>query len=158
MPITLSITESPGILPMGGTVSEWIYGDGQPSTYYCSVPPTLIPPALPSTVSFIIDYTVSDWLKFRRFVDQWQNERGASSSITEMAACPAYQSIIGMGPAAIPLIIAQLRAEGDEPDQWFWALKAIAGGDDPVRDEDRGNYLRMAQSWFQWATNNGYAG
>lgn len=91
-------------------------------------------------------------------MEQWQIERGATSSITEMAACPAYQSIIGMGPTAIPLIIAQLRAEGDEPDQWFWALKAITPGDDPVQDEDRGNYSRMAQSWIQWATNNGYAG
>lgn len=78
------------------------------------------------------------------------------SSITSAAFCPAYQSIIGMGPVAVPLIFAQLECEGNEPDQWFWALKAILGYD-PVRDEDRGDYVRMAESWLNWAKSEGYA-
>jgi hypothetical protein len=78
------------------------------------------------------------------------------SSITESAACPSYQAIIGMGPTVVPLILAQLEAEGDEPDQWFWALKAITG-DDPVKDQDRGDFVAMANSWLAWARADGYA-
>src|SRR3989338_4895582 len=60
--------------------------------------------------------------KFRGLVDTWRNETQASSSVTEMAMHPAYQQIIGMWPAAIPLILRELE---NKPDHWFWALKAI---------------------------------
>ncbi|MBI3492289.1 MAG: hypothetical protein HY047_10990 [Acidobacteria bacterium] len=98
-----------------------------------------------------------DWLKFQRLVLEWREQRGAMSSITEAILCPAYQSIIGLGEQAVSFIIAQLQSEGDEPDQWFWALKAITGTD-PVTDQDRGNYTAMARSWLEWAKNEGYAG
>src|SRR5579864_1791589 len=96
-------------------------------------------------------------LKFQNLVRQWRSQRGAFSSITEMAMLPAYQKIIGMGKDAIPLIVAQLRSEGDEPDQWFWALRAIADVN-PINAEDRGNPVRMAQAWLKWASEEGYAG
>lgn len=111
---------------------------------------------LASDVTLIADLSVEDWLKFQSLVAQWQQERGATSSITEAAMCPAYQSILGMGPAAVPLLLAQLQSEGNEPDQWFWALKAITRMD-PVRDEDRGDYVAMARAWLMWAANTGYA-
>lgn len=98
------------------------------------------------------DPPVEQWLKFQQLVKQWQTERGAMSSITEAVLCPAYQRIVGMGESALPFIVAQLRSEGDEPDQWFWALKAITGAD-PVRPEDRGNYPRMSAAWLEWASN-----
>lgn len=107
-------------------------------------------------VAYVSDPSVEDWLKFQRLVRDWRTERGAMSSITRAALCPAYQSIIGMGPVAVPFIFAQLESEENEPDQWFWALKAILGYD-PVRDEDRGNYVRMAESWLNWAKSEGYA-
>ena len=99
---------------------------------------------------------VENWIKFERLVDEWRAQRGAMSSITDMALCPAYQSIIGMGGAAIPLILVHLESEGDDPDQWFWALRAIRPDADPVQDEDRGNNSRMARSWIDWATSEGY--
>ena len=93
---------------------------------------------------------VEEWLKFQSFVSQWYRERGAMSSITEMVLCPAYQSIIGMGETAVSFILSKLESERDDPDQWFWALRALTGVD-PVREEDRGNYPAMAQAWLQWA-------
>jgi hypothetical protein len=96
-------------------------------------------------------------LRFRELVAQWRAERGATASITAMAACDAYQKIIGMGPDAIPLIIAQMRSESGEPDQWFWALQVLAGVD-PVAYEDRGDSVKMSQSWIAWAEKEGYAG
>jgi hypothetical protein len=78
------------------------------------------------------------------------------SSITEMSILPAYQKIIGMGEDAVPLILAELKSEGDDPDQWFWALIAITE-ENPVKPEDQGNFRKMAQAWFQWAEAEGYA-
>lgn len=101
--------------------------------------------------------TQEDWLRFQGLVIAWRQERGAMSSITESVVCPAYQSILGMGPVAIPFLIATLRSEGDELDQWFWALKAITGAD-PVREEDRGDFVAMANAWLRWAEDQGLAG
>jgi hypothetical protein len=103
-----------------------------------------------------VDSSAEDWLKFQKLVGQWRNERGARSSITETVMMPAYQEIIGMGQTAFPLILAQLRSEGDEPDQWFWALRAITGMN-PVKPEDQGNFQKMAQTWLQWAGHEFYA-
>lgn len=73
-----------------------------------------------------------------------------------MSMAPAYQRIIGMGDPAVPLILAQLKSEGDDPDHWFWALTAITGAN-PVKAEDKGDMVKMAAAWFKWATAEGYA-
>ncbi len=100
--------------------------------------------------------TIEDYRKFERLVAEWRDQRGALSWVTEMAMCPAYQSVIGMGPAAIPLILARLESEGDEPDHWFWALRALTGAN-PVTVEDRGDIVKMARAWIEWGRNSGYA-
>lgn len=82
-------------------------------------------------------------------------QRGVSSSITEGVLCSAYQGIIGMGTAAVPLLLRQLEAEGNDPDQWFWALRAITRCQ-PVPEEDFGNFSKMAQSWLKWGRQSGY--
>jgi len=109
----------------------------------------------PAHVTLATTPPVNDWMKFKRLVSEWHCERGAMSSITEAVLCPAYQSLIGMGEAAVPFILSQLESEGTNPDQWFWALRAITGAD-PVEESDRGNYLRMAESWLKWGMTNGY--
>jgi len=91
-----------------------------------------------------------DQFIFDSFVEQWRTERGATSSTTEMILCPAYQSIIGMGSKAVPLILARMQREGDDPDQWFWALQMLTGAN-PVDPDDDGNFQRMAQAWLEWA-------
>jgi hypothetical protein len=74
------------------------------------------------------------------------------SSTAEMIAHPAYQQIIGMGHAALPLIFAELRRE---QDQWFWALKSITGAD-PVATKDRDDMEAMTGAWLAWAKDRGY--
>ena len=130
----------------GGTPLDTPY-DPNEWPFVCS------PPAI---ITLATEPAVEGWLKFTRLVLEWRQQRGAMSSITEAAMCPAYQSIIGMGQAAVPLLFDQLESEVDEPDQWFWALKAITGAD-PVRDEDRGDFLAMAKAWCRWGKNSGYA-
>ena len=54
-----------------------------------------------------------------------------------------------MGPVAVPLILGRLAEEGQEPDHWFWALKAITGAD-PVPEAARGDVVHMSQAWIEW--------
>ena len=89
--------------------------------------------------------------EFSELAATWQKEMTFSSSITEIAMHPAYQRIVGMGPAALPLILRELE---HQPHHWFWALKAITGAD-PVKPEDRGRIQRMAEAWLQWAKEEG---
>jgi hypothetical protein len=90
--------------------------------------------------------------RFRELRRQWKEETLYLSSITQIAMHPAYQRIIGMGRAALPLIFQELRREADH---WFWALKAITG-EDPVPASDRGKLPRMAEAWLTWAGDHGY--
>lgn len=90
--------------------------------------------------------------RFRDLARQWKAERGPTSSLTNMVMHPAYQQIIGMGPTAIPWLLAELDRE---PDHWFWALKSITMVD-PVPPADRGNIQKMAQSWIKWGRDQGF--
>jgi hypothetical protein len=95
------------------------------------------------------DVIVPDWLHFRSLIRLWHDERGVMASATQMAMCPAYQRIIAMGEKAVPMILSELKSEGDKPDHWFWALRILTGAN-PVTDSDRGNLPKMAQAWLRW--------
>jgi hypothetical protein len=97
-----------------------------------------------------------DWALFQSLVAQWHQERGVTSSVTQMATCKSYQCIVGMGDRAIPLIMSQLESEGRDPDHWFWALRAITA-EDPVPKDAQGDMSRMAAAWLNWGRSNGYA-
>ena len=90
--------------------------------------------------------------KFSRLAEEWREQARFMSSITDMALVPAYQQIIGMGRDVVPLLLRELR---DDPDYWFWALKAITGAD-PVPEENRGNISAMAEAWVRWGEQEGY--
>lgn len=84
-----------------------------------------------------------------RFVEltrQWQSETKQLSSVMAIALHPAYQSIIGLGPDAVPLILEELRSR---PNHWFWALRAITGID-PVPVAERGRLQEMTKAWLKW--------
>ncbi|MCH7633020.1 MAG: hypothetical protein IIB59_07385 [Planctomycetes bacterium] len=93
----------------------------------------------------------SDEQKFQRLASQWQEETLFVSSTTKMCTHPAYLQIIGMGPAAVPLLLRELERQ---PNHWFWALHAITGAD-PVDPRDRGNVERMTRAWLRWGTDQG---
>lgn len=89
---------------------------------------------------------------FSRLADEWRRETAVISSVTDMATHPAYQRIIGMGPAAIPLILRELERE---PHYWFWALRSITR-EDPVKPEDLGNMRKMAKAWIDLGKLRGW--
>jgi hypothetical protein len=92
----------------------------------------------------------AEWAEFQGLISEWKKERGATSSLTRMVMCPAYQRIIGMGQRAIPMILKQIEAEGDDPDHWNWALSSITG-ESPVPESDLGNTMKIARTWLAWA-------
>lgn len=93
--------------------------------------------------------------KFEHLRDNWYMERGVSSSLSRITSCPSYLRIMGMGEKALPMILAQLRREGDDPDHWFTALEAITG-EDPVTQDMYGSTVKMAMAWLEWANANAH--
>lgn len=89
--------------------------------------------------------------RFHTLARQWRHETELLSSTMEMAMHPAYQAIIGMGPAILPEVVTELR---ERSGHWYWALKAISN-EDPVPPCDRGNIKRMKAAWLQWAMEKG---
>ena len=91
--------------------------------------------------------------RFARLVSKWKRETGHLSAVEKISMHPSYQQIIGMGSDALPLIFAELK---EEPDHWFWALRAITGAD-PVPEASRGKVKQMIKLWIAWGRKHGYA-
>jgi hypothetical protein len=87
--------------------------------------------------------------RFDRDAAQWKQETLYASTLFDMTQTnPSYQRIIGLGPAAVPLIIDRLR---QEPDHWFWALNAIVGDD---KAKGAQTMPEAAQRWIEWYDGN----
>jgi hypothetical protein len=82
----------------------------------------------------------------------WKADEKPTSLMMKRAMHPAYQRIIGLGPAALPLILRSLEKE---PDMWFWALESITG-ENPVPEADAGRIPKMVAAWLKWGREHGY--
>ena len=91
-------------------------------------------------------------VEFNRLAEEWQRETEYLSSPNTIAEHPAYQEIISMGKEALPMILRDLEKTHE---QWFWALRSIAG-ESPVRPEDRGDINAMTAAWLDWGKRNRY--
>jgi hypothetical protein len=96
--------------------------------------------------------TESPEQKFKRLAAAWKAQRGPISSPTKLVMHPAYQSIVGMGSVAVPLLLRTLEQEAD---LWFWALRAITEAD-PVPPSSRGRIKEMAEAWLKWGREHGH--
>ncbi len=92
------------------------------------------------------------WQRFAELAATWREERGFSSSLTDMVLSHPYQRVISLGMPVVPYILAELAAQ---PDHWFWALSAITGID-PVPEEAAGNLRAMTQAWLKWGDREGF--
>jgi hypothetical protein len=90
--------------------------------------------------------------RFRQLAAQWKEQSRHMSNAAQMAMLKPYQQIIGMGEAVVPLILEELQRE---PDQWFWALEAIAQ-ENPVPPESAGKVRQAADAWLAWGKREGY--
>ncbi|MCT7975852.1 hypothetical protein [Laspinema olomoucense] len=91
-------------------------------------------------------------LQFEALASEWQAAMAGSSFMAEKTSHPAYQKIIEMGSAAVPLLLRELERK---PTHWFAALKAITGAN-PVKPEQRGRIKQMAEAWIEWGRKQGY--
>ena len=89
--------------------------------------------------------------QFQELADQWRRETAYDSVASVVFMNWAYQRIIGLGPAVLPFILADLATRGG---QWFWALCAITG-ENPTPAEERGNGARMTERWLEWGRERG---
>lgn len=90
--------------------------------------------------------------RFQRLAAEWKRQSQYMSNSAQMAMLRPYQRIIGMGAAAVPLVLEELQRE---PDHWFWALEAVTE-ENPVGPEEAGIVRRMAQAWIEWGKQHGY--
>ena len=88
---------------------------------------------------------------FEALAAQWRRETMALSSSTEKILHPAYQRIIGLGSAVLPLVLHELEQRGGH---WFWALRALSG-ENPVQPEDAGQVRKMTELWLEWGQVRG---
>lgn len=89
--------------------------------------------------------------QFDELADEWRQETALTSSMSEIVLNAAYQRIIGMGWAAVPLIMEELSRS---PDHWFWALRSITGAN-PVAPDQEGDLDAMTQAWLRWGRRIG---
>jgi len=90
--------------------------------------------------------------RLRRLEAAWLDAVGYSSSSTELRNHPAFQEIIALGEAAVPLMLRDLE---ERPRLWVWALPRITGAD-PVPPADRGNIAKISEAWLRWGREHGY--
>lgn len=90
--------------------------------------------------------------QFSLLAEQWYLDTIHSSAYLEQVLHPAYQRIIGLGKSVIPLILRELQ---DQPNEWFWALRALTG-EDPTTPEMSGKRKEIAKAWLNWGKENGY--
>jgi hypothetical protein len=82
--------------------------------------------------------------EFTRLSEQWRIETKHFSVISQKVAHPTYFRIIGMGEAAVPLLLETLR---DKPSHWFVALQATANVN-PVPSGASPSTAR--EIWLNW--------
>jgi hypothetical protein len=90
--------------------------------------------------------------RFRRLEAVWTAETGYLSSYPEIVGHPAFQEIIRMGEAVVPLMLRDLEGR---PRLWVWALPEITGAN-PVPPSEGGNIAKMSEAWLRWGRAKGY--
>ena len=89
--------------------------------------------------------------RFRTLAGEWEAATRFLAAPGAAAEHPAYRAIVALGPAAVPLIMAELAAA---PEPWFAALRELTGAD-PVPPADRGRPRAAAEHWLAWGRTRG---
>jgi len=90
--------------------------------------------------------------QFQRLATVWCAETAYVSSTSDLVGHPAFQEIVSLGSAVIPLLLRELEKG---TGHWHRALRRITGAD-PVPPEDRGNLSKTAKAWLRWGKEQGY--
>ena len=91
--------------------------------------------------------------RFHALADEWQAATLFLAAPSAASEHPAYRAIVALGPAAVPLILADLAVA---PEPWFAALRELTG-EDPVPPADHGRPRAAAEHWLAWGRTRGLA-
>jgi hypothetical protein len=89
---------------------------------------------------------------FQRLAATWHKAVAHHSSSRIRDNDPAYQEIIALGEAVVPLLLRDLKINRRH---WFVALRSITGAN-PIPKEDAGNIPKMVDAWLRWGREHGY--
>ena len=89
--------------------------------------------------------------RFRRLEHTWMSAVGHFSSPSVLCEHPAFQEILSLGKAVVPLMLRDLE---ERPRLWVYALPQITGVN-PVPEADRGNIRKMSEAWLRWSKESG---
>ncbi len=89
--------------------------------------------------------------RFRRLEAAWAVETAVLSDPNRIINHPAFQEIIRLGEAVVPLMLRDLE---QGPRLWVWALPRITG-QNPVPPADGGNIRKMSEAWLRWGRETG---
>src|SRR2546423_8644414 len=87
---------------------------------------------------------------FSDLAQRWRRETAAHSVLQKKVLHPAYQRIIGLGPAIVSYILRELQRE---PAHWFCALNAITGADPAPAAS---TFQKAAEAWLKWGQERAY--
>lgn len=83
---------------------------------------------------------------FKANLNRWQQESMIESDWDAVTQLDSFQRIVGLGGAAIPLILQEL---DHSPSLLVLALEDILGSG-PLSDDMRGDVPRMIGAWKEW--------
>jgi len=134
-------------------VTMWVANIPPSLNITVMVPSTALPPQL--AMSQRVEPAIGAELvklraQFDALVRQWRQDTDHISSLTKTVMHPSYQSIIGMGRPAVPMILDELKNRGGH---WFWALRAITQ-QNPANGCIEFEAARSA--WLEWGKSGGH--
>jgi hypothetical protein len=88
--------------------------------------------------------------EFPNLVRQWKEETFFISSLGKQFTHPAYVRIMAMGKEGIPLVLREMQ---NSQDNWFYALKFMAGKDIAAGIE---NFEDAKAAWLEWGYSKNY--
>lgn len=89
--------------------------------------------------------------EFMKHEKKWKDDTRHISSPIDKYLHPSYARIIGLGWPAVKFVLRSLQKQ---PDDWFYALRAITNVN-PVSDDAAGDVKRMSEMWIGWGKKNG---
>jgi len=89
--------------------------------------------------------------KFNSLANEWILTTAHMSSIGARIAHPLCREIVSMGWDVVPHILAHMHSDVD----WWGPVLSEITGEDPVKEDARGNVEAIAEYWFGWGRLKG---
>ena len=98
---------------------------------------------------------------FNELAEQWLKDTAYHSNSAPIVRHPAYQQIVELGDAALPLIFRELE-KGQMAVHWPHVLRAVTGADPtPPPRKLHADFVALDiraihDAWLQWGKEQGY--